>query len=287
MTGTSSIVLGGRTFPLIKTYVMGIVNVTPDSFSDGGLYAETGEAVAHALRLVDEGADILDIGGESSRPRGEAYGEGSQPVSTLEEIRRVVPVIEALAQQTDVPLSVDTTKSEVAEAALQAGATIVNDISGFTVDPGLPAVIARARAAAVVMHMRGIPRTMQQDTHYDDLFGEILGSLRQSVATGRAAGIDRIMVDPGIGFGKDARGNLRLLAGINRLNELGCPVLVGPSRKAFIGTILGTAVGDRVEGTIAACVLAAAQGARFFRVHDVRAVRRALSVADAILTSRE
>lgn len=287
MTGTSSIVLGGRTFPLIKTYVMGIVNVTPDSFSDGGLYTETGEAVAHALRLVDEGADILDIGGESSRPRGQAYGEGSQPVSTLEEIRRVVPVIEALAQQTDVPLSVDTTKSEVAEAALQAGATIVNDISGFRLDAALPAVIARANAAAVVMHMRGTPRTMQQDTHYDDLFGEILDVLRQSVATGREAGIDRIIVDPGIGFGKDARGNLRLLGGIDRFQELGCPLLVGPSRKAFIGNILGTAVGDRVEGTIAACVLAAARGVRFFRVHDVRAVRRALSVADAILTSRE
>ncbi|MBK7257437.1 MAG: dihydropteroate synthase [Ignavibacteriae bacterium] len=287
MTGPSSIVLGGRTFPLIKTYVMGIVNVTPDSFSDGGLYAETGEAVAHALRLVDEGADILDIGGESTRPRGQAYGEGSQPVSTLEEIRRVIPVIEALAQQTDVPLSVDTTKSEVAEAALQAGATIVNDISGFTLDPTLPHVIARAGAAAVVMHMRGTPRTMQQDTHYDDLFGEVLGSLRRSVEAGRAAGIDRIMVDPGIGFGKDARGSLTLLGGIDRFHEFGCPVLVGPSRKAFIGTILGTSVGDRVEGTIAACVLAAARGARFFRVHDVRAVRRALSVADAILTSRE
>jgi dihydropteroate synthase len=287
MTGPSSIILGGRTFPLMKTYVMGIVNVTPDSFSDGGMYTETGEAVAHAMRLVDEGADILDIGGESTRPRGDAYGEGSRPVSTLEEIRRVVPVIQALAQQTDVPLSVDTTKSEVAEAAIQAGATIVNDISGFKLDPALPGVIARAGAAAVVMHMRGTPRTMQQDTHYDDLFGEILGSLRQSVEAGTAAGIDRIMVDPGIGFGKDARGNLRLLAGIDRFHELGCPVLVGPSRKAFIGTILGSAVGDRVEGTIAACVLAASRGARFFRVHDVRAVRRALSVADAILTSRE
>jgi dihydropteroate synthase len=287
MTGASSIVLGGRTFPLVKTYVMGIVNVTPDSFSDGGLYTETGEAVAHALRLVDEGADILDIGGESTRPRGQAYGEGSQPVSTLEEIRRVVPVIQALAQQTDVPLSVDTTKSEVAEAAIQAGATIVNDISGFTLDPSLPEVIARGGAAAVVMHMRGTPRTMQLDTHYDDIFGEVLGSLRRSVEAGRAAGIDRIMVDPGIGFGKDARGNLALLGRIDRFQELGCPVLVGPSRKAFIGTILGTSVGDRVEGTIAACVLAAARGARFFRVHDVRAVRRALSVADAILTSRE
>ena len=266
---------------------MGIVNVTPDSFSDGGLYTETGEAVAHAMRLIDEGADILDIGGESSRPRGNAYGEGSHPVSPVEEIRRVVPVIQALAQQTDVPISVDTTKSEVAEAALQAGATIVNDISGFAFDPALPEVIARADAAAVVMHMRGTPDTMQQNTHYNDLFGEIIASLQQSIAAGRAAGIDRIIVDPGIGFGKDAQGNLRLLAGIDRFGALGCPVMVGPSRKAFIGNILGTAVGDRLEGTIAACVLAAARGARFFRVHDVRAVRRALAVADAILTTRE
>jgi dihydropteroate synthase len=287
MTGPSSIVLGGRTFPLTGTYVMGIVNVTPDSFSDGGLYTETGEAVAHAMRLVDEGADILDIGGESSRPRSNAYGEGSQPVSVIEEIRRVVPVVQALAQQTDIPISVDTTKSEVAEAALQAGATIVNDISGFRLDPAMPEVIARADAAAVVMHMRGEPQTMQVNTHYEDLFGEILGALKKSVDTGRAAGIDRIIVDPGIGFGKDAKGNLRLLAGIDRFHALGCPVMVGPSRKAFIGSILGTAVGDRVEGTIAACVLAAARGARFFRVHDVRAVRRALAVADAILMTRE
>ncbi len=287
MTGSSSIVLGGRTFPLVKTYVVGIVNVTPDSFSDGGLYAETGEAVAHAMRLVDEGADILDIGGESSRPRGAAYGIGANTVSAVEEIRRVVPVIQTLAQQTDVPISVDTTKAEVAEAALQAGATIVNDISGFTLDPALPEVVARAGAAAIVMHMRGTPQTMQQNTHYDDLFGEILQSLGASVERGRAAGIERMLVDPGIGFGKDARGNLRLLAGIDRFAALGCPVLVGPSRKAFIGTILGTEVADRVEGTIAACVLAAARGVRFFRVHDVRAVRRALSVADAILSTRE
>jgi dihydropteroate synthase len=287
MTGQSSIILGGRTFPLVRTYVVGIVNVTPDSFSDGGLYAETGEAVAHAMRLVDEGADILDVGGESTRPRGNAYGVGAQPVSAVEEIRRVVPVIQMLSQQTDIPISVDTTKAEVADAALQAGATIVNDISGFTLDPELPGVVARAKAAAVVMHMRGLPQTMQADTHYADLFGEIIGTLRKSVETGKAAGIDRILIDPGIGFGKDARGNLRLLAGIKRFEELGCPILVGPSRKAFIGTILGTEVADRVEGTIAACVLAAASGARFFRVHDVRAVRRALSVADAILATRE
>ena len=287
MTGPPSITLGRRAFPLTHTYVMGIVNVTPDSFSDGGLYAETGEAIAHALQLVNDGADILDIGGESTRPRGTSYGEGASPVTADEEIARVVPVIRALVQQTGVPLSVDTYKSIVAEEALKAGATIVNDISGFRMDPALPSVIARAGAAAIVMHMRGTPQTMQQDTHYDDLIGEVRDALRVSVAAGKAAGIERIIIDPGIGFGKDARGNLRLLAGLKEFAELGCPVMVGPSRKAFIGAVLGTPVEDRLEGTIAACVLAAAEGARFVRVHDVRAVRRALSVADAILTSRE
>jgi dihydropteroate synthase len=266
---------------------MGIVNVTPDSFSDGGLHAETGDAVAHALQLVNDGADILDIGGESTRPRGKSYGEGARPVTADEEIARVVPVIRALAEQTDIPISVDTYKSVVAEEALKAGATIVNDISGFRMDPALPSVIARAGAAAIVMHMRGTPQTMQQDTHYDDLIGEVREALRVSIAAGKAAGIERILIDPGIGFGKDARGNLRLLAGLKEFAELGCPVMVGPSRKAFIGAVLGTPVEDRLEGTIAACVLAAAEGARFVRVHDVRAVRRALSVADAILTSRE
>jgi dihydropteroate synthase len=287
MTGPPSITLGRRAFPLTHTYVMGIVNVTPDSFSDGGLYAETGQAIAHALRLVEDGADILDIGGESTRPRGRSYGEGAIPVTADEEIARIGPVIKALAEKTDVPISVDTYKSAVAAEALQAGATIVNDISGFRMDPALPAVIARAGAAAVVMHMRGTPQTMQQDTHYDDLIGEVREALRVSVAVGKAAGIERILVDPGIGFGKDARGNLELLAGLREFAVLGCPVLVGPSRKAFIGAVLGTPVEDRLEGTIAACILAAAAGARFVRVHDVRAVRRALSVADAILTSRE
>ena len=266
---------------------MGIVNVTPDSFSDGGLYAETGQAIAHALRLVEEGADILDIGGESTRPRGQSYGDGARPVTADEEIARVVPVISALVARTDVPISVDTYKSAVAAEALKAGAAIVNDISGFRMDSSLPGVIAQAGAAAVVMHMRGTPQTMQQDTLYDDLIGEVREALRVSVATGKAAGIERILVDPGIGFGKDARGNLRLLAGLREFAELGCPVLVGPSRKAFIGALLGTPVEDRLEGTIAACILAAAEGARFVRVHDVRALRRALCVADAILTSRE
>ena len=189
MTGPPSITLGRRAFPLTHTYVMGIVNVTPDSFSDGGLYAETGQAIAHALRLVEDGADILDIGGESTRPRGRSYGEGATPVTVDEEIARIIPVISALAEQTDVPISVDTYKSAVAAEALKAGATIVNDISGFRMDPALPEVIGRAGAAAVVMHMRGTPQTMQQDTHYDDLIGEVREALRVSVAAGNAAGI--------------------------------------------------------------------------------------------------
>lgn len=264
---------------------MGIVNVTPDSFSDGGLYIDADKAIAHALRLVEEGADILDVGGESSRPKSTAYGQGAMPVTAEEELQRILPVISALARLTDVPLSVDTTKSKVAREALAAGASIVNDISGFRMDPSLPGVIAAANAAAVVMHMRGTPQTMQQDTEYADLFGEIRAALQASVAAGRNAGISRIIIDPGIGFGKDAKGNLRLLNGLRAFADLECPIMVGPSRKAFIGAVLDAPVGDRLEGTIAASVLAAARGAQFIRVHDVRAVKRALRVADAILTA--
>ena len=264
---------------------MGIVNVTPDSFSDGGLYFDADKAIAHALHLVEEGADILDIGGESSRPKGSAYGQGAEPIPAEEELRRILPVLSALTGLTDVPLSVDTYKSAVAREALAAGASIVNDISGFRMDPALPGVIAAANAAAVVMHMRGTPQTMQQNTEYADLFGEIRAALQLSIAAGRNAGITRIIIDPGIGFGKDPEGNLRLLNGLQAFADLDCPIMVGPSRKAFIGAVLDAPVGDRLEGTIAASVLAAARGARFIRVHDVRAVKRALRVADAILTA--
>ena len=285
MTSPSSYTIGRRQFPFTRTYIMGIVNVTPDSFSDGGLYLDPGRAVAHALRLIEQGADILDIGGESTRPRGKAYGEGSQPVSADEELKRILPVITALAGITDIPISVDTTKPFVAHEALAAGASMVNDISGFRSDPGMPAVIAQANATAVVMHMRGTPQTMAMDTAYADLFGEVHAGLKASVEAGRAAGITQIIVDPGIGFGKDAEGNLRLLNGLKEFLDLGCPILVGPSRKSFIGTVLGTPPEDRLEGTIAASVMAAARGARFLRVHDVYAVKRALRVADAILTA--
>jgi dihydropteroate synthase len=285
MTSPPSYAIGRRQFRFTQTYVMGIVNVTPDSFSDGGRFLDPGRAIAHALELVAQGADILDIGGESTRPRGTPYGEGARDVSAGEELKRILPVISALAAATDVPISVDTTKAEVAREALSAGAALVNDISGFRMDPDMPSVIATADAAAVVMHMRGTPQTTGLDTRYADLFGEIRKDLEKSIETGRDAGIDRIIIDPGIGFGKDATGNLRLLNGLEQFADLGCPILIGPSRKAFLGAVLGLPVEDRLEGTIAACVVAAVHGARFVRVHDVLAVKRALKVADAILTA--
>jgi dihydropteroate synthase len=274
---------GTRTLDLAaRTYVMGVLNVTPDSFSDGGVYRDPDRAVQHGLAMVEEGADFIDVGGESTRPRGARYGDGAKPVSAEEEADRVLPVIRELVRQTDIPISIDTYKATVARAALAAGARIVNDISGFTLDPAMPAVVADAGASAVVMHMRGTPQTMQGDTHYDDLFGEILNFLQRSLQVGRAAGITQLIVDPGIGFGKTNADNLRLLAGADRFRELGVPVIVGPSRKGFIGDILGTAVDDRLEGTLAASVVSAGRGANILRVHDVRAVKRALLIADAI-----
>jgi len=265
-----------------RTYVMGVLNVTPDSFSDGGVYFDPDAAVQRGLAMVEEGADCIDIGGESTRPRGLHYGEGAKPVSAEEEADRVLPVIRELVRRTDIPISIDTYKAAVARQALAAGACIVNDISGFALDPAMPAVVADAGASAVVMHMRGTPQTMQRDTRYVDLFGEILASLQDSLRKGREAGITQLMVDPGIGFGKTGTDNLRLIAGAERFHESGVPVLMGPSRKGFIGEILGTPVADRLEGTLAAAVVCAGRGVDILRVHDVRAVKRALLVADAI-----
>jgi dihydropteroate synthase len=269
-----------------RTHIMGILNVTPDSFSDGGEYLDPQRAVERGLAMAADGADFIDVGGESSRPRGAAYGRGAEPVTAEEEARRVVPVIRDLVRQTDVPVSIDTTKSEVAREALEAGATIVNDISGFAFDSQMPGVIAGAGASVVLMHMRGTPGTMQQQTAYTDLFGEIRDALGAAVAKARKAGIAQIIVDPGIGFAKVLKDNLRLLAGAKEFASLGCPVLVGPSRKAFIGELLGLPVGDRVEGTVGASVAAALFGAHIVRVHDVKPVRRALMIADAISHAR-
>jgi len=260
-----------------RTAIMGIVNVTPDSFSDGGTFLDPTAAIEHGLRLVGEGADILDVGGESTRP-------GAEPVSEQEEVRRVVPVVRELAARSGVPVSIDTSKAAVAQAALAAGATIVNDISALRLDPRLGAVVARSGAALVIMHMQGTPRTMQQAPHYDDLLGEVIADLAAGVGRAAAAGVepDRILVDPGIGFGKSLEHNLELLDRLGELAVLGRAILVGPSRKAFIGRLLDLPAAERLEGTIAACCCAADRGAHLVRVHDVGPVRRALRIVDAI-----
>ena len=260
-----------------RTLVMGILNITPDSFSDGGRFLDRATAVAHATRMVDDGADILDVGGESTRP-------GSNPVSADEELERVHPLIERLAElHPAVPVSIDTRKADVAAEALDAGATIVNDVSGGA-DPAMFDVVRDREAAVVLMHMRGDPTTMQEAPHYDDVVGEVHEYLRQRIEAAELAGIDpeRIAIDPGIGFGKDLDHNLELMHGVDALLDLGRPVLVGPSRKKFIGTILDLPVEERVEGTVGAVVWMVARGAHLVRVHDVREVVRAVRVSDAI-----
>jgi dihydropteroate synthase len=275
---------GRRTHDLgARTHIMGVLNVTPDSFSDGGRFRDPRDAVAHALGMIEEGADFIDVGGESTRPRSTAYGPGASPVSAEEECGRVLPVITELARATDVPISIDTTKSVVARQAFDAGAVMVNDISGFTFDTQMPAVVAAAGASAVLMHIRGTPGTMQQNPAYADLFGEIHAWLASAVGRARSAGISQILVDVGIGFGKTLSHNLQLIQGLRRFLNLGCPILVGPSRKSFIGSILDVPVTDRLEGTLAAVVACIMAGAHVVRVHDVRAVKRAALVTDAIL----
>ncbi|HLB00874.1 MAG TPA: dihydropteroate synthase [Bacteroidota bacterium] len=262
-----------------RTHLMGVLNVTPDSFSDGGLYDTHEAAVRRGLELVGEGADFIDVGGESTRP-------GSVSVSPDEEIRRVVPVIRSLAAGTDIPISVDTSKSEVADAALDAGASIVNDISGFSFDPAMARVAASHGASAVLMHIQGTPATMQEDPVYADLMGEIASRLRDAIAIALGAGVRQVIVDPGIGFGKTAEHNLEILRRLGELAVLGYPVLVGPSRKAFIGAVLGLPVGERLEGTAGAAAVAVMNGANILRVHDVAPIRKVVRMVDAILGPR-
>jgi dihydropteroate synthase len=260
-----------------RTLVMGILNVTPDSFSDGGRFLDRATAIAHATRMIDDGADILDVGGESTRP-------GSTPVSADEELERVHPVIQRLAElHPAVPISIDTRKADVAAEALDAGATIVNDVSGGA-DPAMFDVVRDREAAVVLMHMQGDPPTMQEAPYYDDVVGEVHEYLRQRIEAAELAGIDpeRISVDPGIGFGKDLDHNLELMRGVDAFLDLGRPVVVGPSRKKFIGTILDLPEEERVEGTVGAVVWMVARGAHLVRVHDVREVVRAVRVSDAI-----
>jgi dihydropteroate synthase len=262
------------------TLVMGIVNVTPDSFSDGGRYLAPDAAIAHGRELRAAGADILDVGGESTRP-------GAAAVDAAEESARVLPVIEALTAD-GARVSVDTSKPDVAEAALAAGAEIVNDVTALA-DPAMTAVCADARCGVVLMHMKGTPRTMQDDPTYDDVVAEVRGFLADRLEAAVADGIDRerIWIDPGIGFGKTVEHNLELIARLDRIADLGRPVVVGASRKNFIGAITGRPVDERLGGSVAAGVVAAANGAAVLRVHDVAATVEALRVADPILGRAE
>ena len=258
-----------------RTFVMGILNVTPDSFSDGGNFRDPAKAIDRALRMIDEGADFIDIGGESTRP-------GSEPVSVEEELNRVIPVVSSVAARSDVPISIDTTKSEVAKRALEAGACIVNDVSGLRFDEKMSEVVAKHGASLVLMHMKGTPKTMQQNPAYADLFGEIMTSFQEGIAKAKDAGIEQIILDPGIGFGKTQEHNLRLLNGLSNFALLGYPILVGASRKSFVGTRANVPVDQRLEGSIAAAVVAVMRGAHVVRVHDVKETKRALTIADAI-----
>jgi dihydropteroate synthase len=267
-----------RAIDLEKPVLIGVLNVTPDSFSDGGRFFGNDRALGRLDEMQAEGADVIDVGGESTRP-------GSSPVTEEEELRRVLPVVEAAVARFDLPVSIDTTKSGVARAALDAGAEIINDISGLRFDPGLAELAAASGAGLVLMHIRGEPRTMQRDIHYDDLMSEIVGELSESTERALSAGCRReqLVVDPGIGFGKTAEQNLVIINELDRVGGLGYPVLIGPSRKSFIGKMLGLEVGERLEATIAACVVGLLRGARIFRVHDVIAARRALDMAEAIV----
>jgi dihydropteroate synthase len=261
--------------------MMGIVNVTPDSFSDGGSYSTVDDAVKHATQMVADGADLLDVGGESTRP-------GSDVVPADDEMHRVVPVIQRLADDLpDLPVSVDTRKPDVARAAIQAGATIVNDVSAGR-DPAMFGVVAESGAGMILMHMKGEPKTMQDDPTYYDVVAEVRGFLGDRIEAALAAGVDleQLCVDPGIGFGKTLAHNLAILHDIRAFHHLHVPVLVGPSRKRFIGTLTGTEVDDRIEGTAGVVAWCAAEGVDVVRVHDVKEMTRVVRVVDAIARAK-
>jgi dihydropteroate synthase len=261
-----------------KALIMGILNITPDSFSDGGRFLEPDQAVRHAKEMAAAGADIIDVGGESTRP-------GSEPVSLKEEIRRVIPVIERLSPEIPVPISIDTSKAEVARRALQAGARWVNDISALRFDPKMADLVAESQAPVILMHMKGTPGDMQRDPHYESVVNEIYLFLQERIEFAVSAGIQReqIIIDPGIGFGKRMRDNLAILAGLERLKSLGRPILLGTSRKSFIGRVLDLPLEERLEGTAATLAIGLMKGARIFRVHDVGHAVRVIRMAEAIL----
>lgn len=270
--------VGDKEFDLSRrTLIAGILNVTPDSFSDGGRFLSPDKALSQAIDLAESGADIIDIGGESTRP-------GSESVSAEEEIARIIPVIEKAAAVLNIPISVDTYKAAVAEAAIKAGAVMVNDVSGLTADKQMLATVARTNAALVIMHMQGLPKSMQNDPVYDSVTEDILEFLRDQVETAVAGGVlrSKILVDPGIGFGKTLAHNLTLLNRLRQFRAIGCPIYVGLSRKSFIGMLTGADVTERLWGTAAAVSLAIMNGASVVRVHDVAQMRDVVKVADAI-----
>jgi len=261
---------------------MGILNVTPDSFSDGNLYFDRDKAVKHGLDLVKKGADILDVGGESSRP-------GSDPIPVEEELRRILPVISELRENSDILLSVDTTKAEVARRALDAGADIINDISSLQFDADMLPLAAEREAPVILMHMKGDPKTMQENPFYENLLAEVKSFFQERIDMAVSSGIKRekILIDPGIGFGKNFSDNLSLIRNLRYFKDLGRPLLVGLSRKSFIGKIVDQPPQDRLEGSLSAVVLSVSHGAHLVRVHDVAATKKAILVADAILNEKE
>ena len=274
---------GGKILHLSKrTHIIGILNITPDSFSDGGLYFRQDRAIARAVEMVEEGADIIDIGGESTRP----YAD---PVDEDEEMRRVIPVIEKLSGEISVPISIDTTKATVAEAAIRVGAQIVNDISALHFDPRMAAIVAKYRSGVILMHMKGSPKDMQNNPEYTDIIGEIVEYLNQSILTALGAGIsqDKIIVDPGIGFGKKWPDNFLIINRLNEFQTLNCPLLVGVSRKSFIGKALGLPEEERIMGTAAAITASILNGVHIVRVHDIKEMAQVVNIADRIKNATE
>jgi len=262
-----------------KTYIMGILNVTPDSFSDGGKFLDKEDAVRRAIKMTGEGADIIDVGGESTRP-------GAGDISPEEELNRVIPVIEMLFKRTDIPISIDTRRSKVAQRALNAGASIVNDVSGLRYDPMMAHVVADLEASLIVMHMKGSPKDMQRSPRYKDLIGEIRKSLKESLKIAGKAGVrkEKIIVDPGIGFGKTVEHNLAILKNLAEFKSLGQAICIGTSRKSFIAKTLGLSQNDsRLYGTLATCVVAIMNGANILRVHDVKEAVDVARMTDKIL----
>ena len=257
---------------------MGILNVTPDSFSDGGIYLDKKSAVQKGLQLIKDGADILDIGGESTRP-------GSHPVTAEEEKRRILPVISEIRKKTDALISVDTTKSEVLKSALDAGADILNDISAMRFDPKILGLASKQDIPVIIMHMKGTPRSMQESPEYDNVIQEIKTFLKQRITDALTAGIkkNKIIIDPGIGFGKRLKDNLKIISNLSAFSELGFPILIGVSRKSFIGDLLNLSPEKRIEGTIASSLISILQGAHILRVHDVSSLKKAVIVAEAIM----